>query len=926
MLNGYNANIRPQYPVYVPQQQTRTNNYTQNTTQNRAVYSSPVYYTPPYGIHQNNYIKIGIQKTPNGQEFHIYQLKSGQKVAIAKSSGMPRVETMVDIGSLDERSDKNGISHLLEHSIFHGSKKYGNDLENKIDELGAKNNAATSKYSTQYYYVLDNNNPENLKKAIDLQADMILNPTFSNLDKEKLVVSKEADEDSVKEDNILNNSVLKNLYSLQEFTSADVISGSPETIASITQQDLFDFHSMYYRPENLSTVVISNSNPDDVIKMVSDSFTQAAEGKIYSPTIARRTLKPTNTMQRCDYISKDDTKGRVSFAFALPTPKTAQEEQNIKAMIELVGLRCGIYGALIKTDSNFSTIQFNSNLLDVNENDRLQQLKEGIDKALLNPPTEHELKCIKNILKELENYSYKDNEETSNSVLRSLTFDSNINFVARMDAINNLSSDGVVSALKYLDINRCSMGVLHPVGTTPEQIQENYKQSQSYIAPVILPKYTQQIDISNSIEMHNIEPYTSMPVRTTVLPDNTNLAMVDSKTDKCTIKWELFNPNAKITNPALTMVLEEMTPVIMGLEQIKEEETGSSSYANFLYNNSVEFGAQCPVEALQDAMMNMRKYADFEFTEEHLKKAKENVAKRITNIKDSAYTKKVRFEKGSAYSCNQEEQLAALEALTLNDLKNHFNDMMNNSYSTVVVSAPFSQQPQLINQVASGINIPNFSFKKADEGMFEKTYVPKDKSICYLAEEKVEQPTYSQLYSFKITGNTEDNLKLNLLGKILRERLSADIRKGQGQCYTPQAYFDKEGNTGEINISVTSSSSSKEDIQNFFNSFDRNVNSLKNGTITEAELNKAKSALRIAVYSLFDDEEEAQDEIISRLRNPGGLSSMKDVIKIIDSITVDDIRAAAQYAFSEKPDFLVDASAEVLEANKDYFATLGDIK
>jgi predicted Zn-dependent peptidase len=156
--------------------------------------------------------------------------------------------------------------------------------------------------------------------------------------------------------------------------------------------------------------------------------------------------------------------------------------------------------------------------------------------------------------------------------------------------------------------------------------------------------------------------------------------------------------------------------------------------------------------------------------------------------------------------------------------------------------------------------------------------------------------------------------------------LSADIRKGQGQCYTPQAYFDKEGNTGEINISVTSSSSSKEDIQNFFNSFDRNVNSLKNGTITEAELNKAKSALRIAVYSLFDDEEEAQDEIISRLRNPGGLSSMKDVIKIIDSITVDDIRAAAQYAFSEKPDFLVDASAEVLEANKDYFATLGDIK
>ena len=86
-----------------------------------------------------------------------------------------------------------------------------------------------------------------------------------------------------------------------------------------------------------------------------------------------------------------------------------------------------------------------------------------------------------------------------------------------MNAINNLYPDGVVNALKYLDMNKCSMGVLHPVGTTPEQIQENYKQSQNYIVPVILPKYTQQIDVSNSIKTHSIEPYTALPVRTTLI-------------------------------------------------------------------------------------------------------------------------------------------------------------------------------------------------------------------------------------------------------------------------------------------------------------------------------------------------------------------------------------------------------------------------
>ena len=56
------------------------------------------------------------------------------------------------------------------------------------------------------------------------------------------------------------------------------------------------------------------------------------------------------------------------------------------------------------------------------------------------------------------------------------------------------------------------------------------------------------------------------------------------------------------------------------------------------------------------------------------------------------------------------------------------------------------------------------------------------------------------------------------------------------------------------------------------------------------------------------------------------LASMQNMTQIIDSITIDDIKVAAQYAFSEKPDYLIDASNEVLDANKDYFATLGEIK
>lgn len=164
MINGYNSNIQYQYPPYILPKYTQINNNVTNNTQSGVVYSNPVYYTPPYGVQYNNYIKIGVQKAPNGQEFHIYQLKTGQKVAIAKGAGAPLIKTCVYVGAFDENPDKNGISHLIEHSLYHGSRKYGDTLLEQAKQTGADYNAATTGYYTNYYFKLDNQNIDNLKK------------------------------------------------------------------------------------------------------------------------------------------------------------------------------------------------------------------------------------------------------------------------------------------------------------------------------------------------------------------------------------------------------------------------------------------------------------------------------------------------------------------------------------------------------------------------------------------------------------------------------------------------------------------------------------------------------------------------------------------------------------------------------------------
>ena len=263
---------------------------------------------------------------------------------------------------MDESADKTGISHLIEHSLFHGSSKYGDTLEKQAEKIGVVNNAATSKNYTDYYFKLDNQNADNLKKAIDMQADMIFNPTFSKLDKELAIVKKEADESNSDEMDVLKSSVIKNLYSLNDTKAKTIITGDRNTLDSITRDDILNYHSKYYRPDNIATVVISDVNPDDVIKYVSESFSKASEGKFYKSPIERKILVPTETMKRTDCISKEDVIGEVRFSFAIPNSIPEQDEANLVALLELLSIRSDLHGSFLKDNSQYSSVELGANL------------------------------------------------------------------------------------------------------------------------------------------------------------------------------------------------------------------------------------------------------------------------------------------------------------------------------------------------------------------------------------------------------------------------------------------------------------------------------------------------------------------------------------------------------------------------------------
>src|ERR1700742_4960369 len=97
------------------------------------------------------------------------------------TDSMPHLQTAslgvwVGSGSRDEEPNEHGISHLLEHMAFKGTKhRTARQIAEQIEAVGGDINAATSFETTAYYSsVLKTDMP----LALDVIADILSEPAF----------------------------------------------------------------------------------------------------------------------------------------------------------------------------------------------------------------------------------------------------------------------------------------------------------------------------------------------------------------------------------------------------------------------------------------------------------------------------------------------------------------------------------------------------------------------------------------------------------------------------------------------------------------------------------------------------------------------------------------------------------------------------
>ena len=153
----------------------------------------------------------------------------------------------VRTGSRDETPAQAGVSHFLEHLLFKGTSRFSAiEISERFDGLGAAVNAATGKETTHLHArFLD----EHSEEVFDLLAEMLLAPTYPEVDSEREVVLEEIamyeDEPQDRVHDILAGAVFG------EHPLGRRVLGEAEVIAAIPVPEIAAYHGDRYTGANI---------------------------------------------------------------------------------------------------------------------------------------------------------------------------------------------------------------------------------------------------------------------------------------------------------------------------------------------------------------------------------------------------------------------------------------------------------------------------------------------------------------------------------------------------------------------------------------------------------------------------------------------------------------------------------------------------
>jgi zinc protease len=417
---------------------------------------------------------------------HVYEkvLDNGLKVILLENHKAPVVTFQVwyRVGSRNEQWGRTGLSHMLEHMMFKGTKKIGpEEFSRIIQENGGNDNAFTSNDYTAYF---ENISSDRVQVPISLESDRMQNLVLREKDfgTERMVVMEErrlrTDDDP--------QAYLREQLNAAAFQISPYhwpIIGWMEDIKRFTLEDVRAYYHTYYNPSNSFLVVVGDFKKDNLLPEIEKYFGSIPKG---TPPDQKRDKDGPQLGERKIFVKKEAQLPYLLMGYHVPN-LTSPDSYVLEVIAEILssGKSSRLYKELVHdkqlvldADADNSLLSHDPDLFafsaeplpDKNVTEIEKALDKEIERLKTEPVSAHELQKAKNQIEAAFIYG-QDSLFYQAMLLARYEIDLSWRSIDDyLPSIRKVTQEDIMRvAKKYLISDNRTVGILIPIPPKKEQ-------------------------------------------------------------------------------------------------------------------------------------------------------------------------------------------------------------------------------------------------------------------------------------------------------------------------------------------------------------------------------------------------------------------------------------------------------------------------
>src|SRR5687768_17718049 len=210
---------------------------------------------------------------PPKLQYQMRTLPNGLRVILSEDHSTPIVHVAVwyHVGSKNERPGRTGFGHLFEHMMFKGSKNIEPESHTSIiASVGGRSNAYTTEDETVFWQTVP---AHYLPLVLWMEADRM---ATLRIDEEAFRREREVvkEERRMRVENQpygrLSEIIYDHAFTTHTYKHPTI--GSMADLEAASIQDVRDFHSTYYVPENATVTIVGDFDSAQATQLVEQYF------------------------------------------------------------------------------------------------------------------------------------------------------------------------------------------------------------------------------------------------------------------------------------------------------------------------------------------------------------------------------------------------------------------------------------------------------------------------------------------------------------------------------------------------------------------------------------------------------------------------------------------------------------------------------